>query len=128
MTQNSFETPLVADLGQAMPDQRLRDVRVGVITFPGTLDDVDALRAVRLAGIGDGAVDQCQALDARWQGTGEQHRDDRAHGVPEQGKALPAELLGDLQHIVGIVPDVVPRAGRAVVRMAMPRQVERDDA
>lgn len=24
--------------------------RIGVITFPGTLDDVDALRAVRLAG------------------------------------------------------------------------------
>ena len=24
--------------------------RVGVITFPGTLDDVDAARAVRLAG------------------------------------------------------------------------------
>src|SRR6188472_269679 len=27
-------------------------VRVGVITFPGTLDDVDAARAVRLAGAG----------------------------------------------------------------------------
>ena len=26
--------------------------RVGVITFPGTLDDVDAARAVRLAGAG----------------------------------------------------------------------------
>ena len=50
MTQNSFETPLVADLGQAMPDQRLRDVRVGVITFPGTLDDRDAMRAVEIAG------------------------------------------------------------------------------
>ena len=25
-------------------------MRVGVITFPGTLDDVDAVRAVRLAG------------------------------------------------------------------------------
>ena len=24
--------------------------RIGVITFPGTLDDVDAARAVRLAG------------------------------------------------------------------------------
>ena len=24
--------------------------RIGVVTFPGTLDDVDALRAVRLAG------------------------------------------------------------------------------
>ena len=24
--------------------------KIGVITFPGTLDDVDALRAVRLAG------------------------------------------------------------------------------
>ena len=27
--------------------------RIGVITFPGTLDDVDALRAVRLAGAED---------------------------------------------------------------------------
>ncbi|MCW1957067.1 MAG: phosphoribosylformylglycinamidine synthase subunit PurQ, partial [Mycobacterium sp.] len=26
------------------------NARVGVITFPGTLDDVDAARAVRLAG------------------------------------------------------------------------------
>ncbi|MGH3917210.1 MAG: phosphoribosylformylglycinamidine synthase subunit PurQ, partial [Pseudonocardiaceae bacterium] len=25
-------------------------VRIGVITFPGTLDDVDAIRAVRYAG------------------------------------------------------------------------------
>ncbi|HQV19621.1 MAG TPA: phosphoribosylformylglycinamidine synthase subunit PurQ, partial [Gordonia sp. (in: high G+C Gram-positive bacteria)] len=25
-------------------------VRIGVITFPGTLDDVDAARAARLAG------------------------------------------------------------------------------
>lgn len=50
MTANSFETPLVADLGDAMPDQRLRDARVGVITFPGTLDDRDAARAVEIAG------------------------------------------------------------------------------
>lgn len=50
MTANSFQTPLVADLGSAMPDQRLRDVRVGVLTFPGTLDDRDASRAVEIAG------------------------------------------------------------------------------
>lgn len=44
------QTPLVADLSQPGPDARLRDVRVGVVTFPGTLDDRDAMRAVEIAG------------------------------------------------------------------------------
>jgi phosphoribosylformylglycinamidine synthase len=43
------ETPLIADLGapEAAP---LSGARIGVVTFPGTLDDRDAARAVRLAG------------------------------------------------------------------------------
>ena len=44
------QTPLVADLSRPGPDTRLRDVRVGVVTFPGTLDDRDAMRAVEIAG------------------------------------------------------------------------------
>lgn len=43
------ETPLIGDFSPA-PDAGLAGARVGVITFPGTLDDVDAARAVRLAG------------------------------------------------------------------------------
>jgi phosphoribosylformylglycinamidine synthase len=43
------ETPLIGDFSPA-PDAGLDGARVGVITFPGTLDDVDAARAVRLAG------------------------------------------------------------------------------
>lgn len=46
----SVETPLVADLSEDRPPAELDGVRVGVVTFPGTLDDRDAARAVRLAG------------------------------------------------------------------------------
>ena len=41
-------------------------MRIGVITFPGTLDDVDAARAVRYAGAEPVSL---------W------HRDDDLHGV-----------------------------------------------
>ena len=52
MTQNlsAGQTPLIADLSQPVPDSRLREARVGVVTFPGTLDDRDAMRAVEIAG------------------------------------------------------------------------------
>ena len=49
------ETPLIADLG-GKPEEAplsgaaLSGARIGVVTFPGTLDDRDAARAVRLAG------------------------------------------------------------------------------
>ena len=46
----AHEVPLVGDFSQDTPDNALAGVRVGVITFPGTLDDRDASRAVRLAG------------------------------------------------------------------------------
>lgn len=46
----STEVPLVGDFSSATPDAALAGVRVGVITFPGTLDDRDARRAVTLAG------------------------------------------------------------------------------
>ena len=45
----AHEVPLVGDFSApAGPD--FSDIRVGVVTFPGTLDDRDAARAVRLAG------------------------------------------------------------------------------
>lgn len=50
MSANTFETPLVADLSSPGPDAALKDVRVGIVTFPGTLDDRDAARAVDIAG------------------------------------------------------------------------------
>ncbi|WP_136610288.1 phosphoribosylformylglycinamidine synthase subunit PurQ [Sinomonas albida] len=43
------ETPLIADLGGS-ETAPLTDAKIGVVTFPGTLDDRDAARAVRLAG------------------------------------------------------------------------------
>jgi phosphoribosylformylglycinamidine synthase len=43
------ETPLIGDLGRA-PEAPLVGAKIGVVTFPGTLDDRDAARAVRLAG------------------------------------------------------------------------------
>jgi phosphoribosylformylglycinamidine synthase len=43
------ETPLIADLRGPEPAP-LSGAKIGVVTFPGTLDDRDAARAVRLAG------------------------------------------------------------------------------
>ncbi|WP_413249799.1 phosphoribosylformylglycinamidine synthase subunit PurQ [Sinomonas flava] len=43
------ETPLIADLSGPEPAP-LSGARIGVVTFPGTLDDRDAARAVHLAG------------------------------------------------------------------------------
>ena len=42
------EIPLIGDY--STPSTELNGARIGVVTFPGTLDDVDASRAVRLAG------------------------------------------------------------------------------
>ena len=52
MAQNltADQTPLIADLSQPAPNAALKDIRVGVVTFPGTLDDRDAMRAVQIAG------------------------------------------------------------------------------
>lgn len=46
----AHEVPLVGDFSEKTSNTDLAGVRVGVITFPGTLDDRDASRAVRLAG------------------------------------------------------------------------------
>jgi phosphoribosylformylglycinamidine synthase len=49
----SVETPLIGDFQpfpSASTEGSLAGIRVGVVTFPGTLDDRDAMRAVRLAG------------------------------------------------------------------------------
>ncbi|MDO5635096.1 MAG: phosphoribosylformylglycinamidine synthase subunit PurQ [Micrococcus sp.] len=44
----SADIPLIGDYSS--PTAELSGARIGVVTFPGTLDDVDAARAVRLAG------------------------------------------------------------------------------
>ncbi|SDI11837.1 phosphoribosylformylglycinamidine synthase [Arthrobacter subterraneus] len=46
----TVETPLIGHSAAEVVDEHLSGVRVGVVTFPGTLDDRDALRAVRIAG------------------------------------------------------------------------------
>ncbi|WP_081737703.1 phosphoribosylformylglycinamidine synthase subunit PurQ [Arthrobacter sp. H41] len=49
----SVETPLIGGpqpVASNNADNPLNGVRVGVVTFPGSLDDRDAVRAVRLAG------------------------------------------------------------------------------
>ncbi|MFB9072418.1 phosphoribosylformylglycinamidine synthase subunit PurQ [Citricoccus parietis] len=48
MTAQNTELPLIGDFSTAGPI--LTGARIGVVTFPGTLDDRDAARAVRLAG------------------------------------------------------------------------------
>ena len=47
MTARS-DLPLIGDYSS--PETSLSGARIGVVTFPGTLDDRDAARAVRLAG------------------------------------------------------------------------------
>lgn len=42
--------PLIGSYTEAGAPDAFADVKVGVVTFPGTLDDRDAARAVRLAG------------------------------------------------------------------------------
>ncbi|NVM97328.1 phosphoribosylformylglycinamidine synthase subunit PurQ [Arthrobacter sp. SDTb3-6] len=44
------ETPLIGSYQGAPADSRLAGARIGVVTFPGTLDDRDAIRAVRVSG------------------------------------------------------------------------------
>ena len=44
------ETPLIGGATLAPVDSRLAGARIGVVTFPGTLDDRDAARAVRASG------------------------------------------------------------------------------
>ncbi|WP_010524386.1 phosphoribosylformylglycinamidine synthase subunit PurQ [Nesterenkonia sp. F] len=44
------ETPLIGETGSASGESALDGARIGVVTFPGTLDDRDAARAVRIAG------------------------------------------------------------------------------
>ena len=44
------ELPLIGDAADAPGARKLTGARIGVVTFPGTLDDRDAARAVRLAG------------------------------------------------------------------------------
>ncbi|WP_313818508.1 phosphoribosylformylglycinamidine synthase subunit PurQ [Citricoccus sp.] len=48
MTAQNTELPLIGDYSAA--GAVLTGARIGVVTFPGTLDDRDAARAVRLAG------------------------------------------------------------------------------
>ncbi|WP_150460851.1 phosphoribosylformylglycinamidine synthase subunit PurQ [Nesterenkonia ebinurensis] len=50
MTTTPTETPLIGDFTAAPTAQPLDGARIGVVTFPGTLDDRDAARAVRLGG------------------------------------------------------------------------------
>jgi phosphoribosylformylglycinamidine synthase len=44
------ELPLIGEAVAVAANPRLAGAKIGVITFPGTLDDRDAARAVRLAG------------------------------------------------------------------------------
>ncbi|RMR97261.1 hypothetical protein ALP75_200114 [Pseudomonas syringae pv. actinidiae] len=72
-------------------------------------------------------VNQCQVRNPLGQRACEQHRNDRTQRVPQQGKALPAELLGDLQHVKYVVGQGIGGTCRAMIGVAMPGQIQRDD-
>ncbi|HET9348333.1 MAG TPA: phosphoribosylformylglycinamidine synthase subunit PurQ, partial [Arthrobacter sp.] len=44
------ELPLIGEAVAVAAHPQLAGAKIGVVTFPGTLDDRDAVRAVRLAG------------------------------------------------------------------------------
>jgi len=44
------ELPLIGEATAVAANPKLAGAKIGVVTFPGTLDDRDAVRAVRLAG------------------------------------------------------------------------------
>ena len=71
------ELPLIGGATAVAADARLADAKIGVVTFPGTLDDRDAARAIRLAGgtavelwHGDSQLGDVDAVVARASGEG----------------------------------------------------------
>ncbi|MNG06287.1 hypothetical protein D3C84_895160 [compost metagenome] len=74
------------------------------------------------------AVDQGQVRNPLRQRPGDDQRSDRPHGVPHQRKTLQAQLFGDLQHIMGVVPHRVAGTRRAMPGMTVTGHVQRDDA
>lgn len=84
-------------------------------------------RVVALGGRRNDAIDQPQVRYPLWQGPSQYQRDDGAQGMPQQGETLQAQLFGDLQHIMGIVPQGVAGTGRPMPRMAMTGHVQGND-
>ena len=74
------------------------------------------------------AVDQGQAGDPLGERASNDHRDNRAQRMPQQGKLLPAQLLGDTQHVKRVIGQRITRPTRAVIRVAVTGEVHSHNA
>ena len=84
----------------------------------------------RFAGFGrqrQTAFEQDELVDALGERRREQHRDSRTARVAQQRAALPAELVGDVEQVADVLPDVVRGIRGARAAVAVAREVERDD-
>ena len=75
----------------------------------------------------DDAVDQGQPGNPLGERARDDHRDNRAKRMPQQGKLLPAQLLGDTQHVKRVIGQRITRPTRAVIRVAMTGEIHCHD-
>ena len=111
--------------------RHLRVHRLALVSqrLPGAQGFTQLLRRLLgFTGVRHQAVDQGQARDPLRHRPRQQHGGDRAHGMTEDGETLPAKLLGDLQHVKGIVPQRITGACRTMLGMPMTGKIKGDDA
>ena len=94
------DLPLIGDY--STPQTPLNGARIGVVTFPGTLDDVDALRAVRLTGAEAVSLwhadDDAAAATERGRGVRGHHQADHEQARGDDGEERPTLGGGGMCH------------------------------
>ena len=123
------DLPLIGDY--STPQTPLNGARIGVVTFPGTLDDVDALRAVRLTGAeavslwhaDDDAAATLAGLDAEREDLVDDGGD-RVTVDRNRDRSVRHDALGDLAGTFPAWPHVVVASRHASgVRGIVPTQL-----
>ncbi|MNN34595.1 hypothetical protein D3C81_1484050 [compost metagenome] len=66
--------------------------------------------------------------DAFRQRPRQHHGNDGTHRMPKQAETLPPQLFGDLQHVMGVIPQRIAGAVRPMPGMTVPGHVQRNDA
>jgi hypothetical protein len=73
------------------------------------------------------AFEQHKLVDALGERRGEQHRDGGAARVAKQRAARPLELVGHIEQIADVLPEVVRGVRGARAAQAVAGEIERDD-
>ncbi len=106
------EHPAALAAQRAALEQRLRELRG------------------RIGGVADerhAALQQRELRDALGKRTREQHCDRGAARVAEQIEGLPTELIGDVEHVRDVLPEVVRGVRRAPAAETMTGEIERHE-